>query len=79
MVHRRVRGGHYKIKHIKKQCPVEVGDELEVNVTDIAPSGDGITRIRGYIIHVHGAKPKDRVKIKINRTGEKEATGEIIK
>ena len=78
MVHRRVRGGHYKIKHIEKQCPVELGDELEVNITDISPSGDGTSKIQGYVIHVPNAKPRDRVKIKINRVGEKSANGDII-
>lgn len=78
MVHRRVRGGHYKIKHVEKQCPVEVGDELEVNITDISPSGDGMSRIRGYVINVPNTKPRDRVKVRISRVGEKSADGNII-
>ena len=78
MVHRRVRGGHYKIKHVEKQCPVEVGDELEVNITDISPSGDGMSRIRGYVILVPNTKPRDRVKVRIARVGEKSAEGTII-
>jgi predicted RNA-binding protein with TRAM domain len=61
------------------RCPVELGDELEVNITDRNPKGDGTSKIQGYLINVPGAKPRDRVKIKINRIGEKEATGEIIK
>ena len=27
MVHRRVRGGQFKIKHVEKKCPVELGNE----------------------------------------------------
>jgi predicted RNA-binding protein with TRAM domain len=79
MVHRRVRGGHYKIKHVEKQCPVELGDELEVNITDLCPSGDGMSIIQGYVIMVPKAKPRDHVKIKITKVGEKAAIGEIIK
>ena len=79
MVHRRVRGGHYKIKHVDKKCPVELGDELEVNITDVCPSGDGKSKIQGYVIMVPKAKPRDRVKIKVTRVGEKAAIGEIIK
>jgi len=78
MVHRRVRGGHYKIKHVEKQCPVEMGEELLVNITDIAPSGDGMSKIRGYVIIVPKAKPRDCVKIKITQVGEKAAIGEIV-
>jgi predicted RNA-binding protein with TRAM domain len=77
------QGGNYegRLGHGKgfKRCPVEVGDELEVNITDISPSGDGMTRIQGYVIHVPNAKPRDRVKIKITQIGEKAANAEIVK
>ena len=42
MVHRRVRGGKYKINYEKKQPQFKLGDELEVNITDVCPSGDGL-------------------------------------
>ena len=79
MVHRRVRGGKFKIKHVEKKPPVALGDELEVNITDICPSGDGMSIIQGYIIMVPKAKPRDRVKIRVTQIGVKEATGEIVK
>jgi predicted RNA-binding protein with TRAM domain len=78
MVHRRVRGGQFKIKYVEKQCPVELGDELEVNITDISPSGDGMSKIQGYIIKVPKAKPRDLVRIKLVQVGDKAAIGEII-
>ncbi len=73
-----MRGGHYKIKHVEKKCPVDLGEELLVNITDVAPSGDGSSRIQGYIITVPKAKPRDCVKIKITQVGEKAAIGEIV-
>ena len=79
MVHRRVRGGQYKINYVKKQPPVELGEELEVNITAVCPSGDGMSKIRGYTIIVPKTKPRDRVKIKLTQVGEKTAIGEIIK
>lgn len=79
MVHRRVRGGRFKIKRVEKKCPVALGDELEVNITDICPSGDGMSKIQGYIIVVPKAKPRERVKVKVTQVGEKAAVGEIIK
>jgi predicted RNA-binding protein with TRAM domain len=79
MVHRRVRGGKFKIKHVEKQSPVALGDELEVNITDVCPSGDGMSKIRGYSIVVPKAKPRDLVKIRITYVGKKSAVGEIIK
>jgi 23S rRNA (uracil1939-C5)-methyltransferase len=79
MVHRKVRGGKFKIKHVEKKPPVAVDDELEVNITDICPSGDGTSKIQGYTIIVPKGKPRDRVKVKITQVGEKAATGEIMK
>jgi predicted RNA-binding protein with TRAM domain len=79
LVHRRVRGGKYKINHAEKKAPVDVGDELEVNIIDICPNGDGMSKIQGYVIQVPKAKPRERVKIKINQVGKKIAFGEIIK
>ncbi len=79
MVHRRVRGGKYKIKHVEKPCPVELGQELEVNITDTCPSGDGMSIIQGYVIVVPKAKPRERVAIKVTEVGKKTAVGQIIK
>jgi len=77
------QGGSYEGRrgHGKgfKRCPVELAEELEVNITDLSPSGDGMTRIQGYVIHVPDAKPGDRVKVKITRIGEKAAYAKITK
>jgi predicted RNA-binding protein with TRAM domain len=56
-----------------------LGNELEVNITDICPNGDGTSKIQGYIIQVPKAKPRERVKIKITQVSGKRATGEIIR
>jgi predicted RNA-binding protein with TRAM domain len=79
MVHRKVTGGKFKIKHAPKPCPVVLDEELEVNITDICPNGDGMSKIQGYIIMVPKAKPRDRVAIKITHVGKKTAVGKIIK
>jgi predicted RNA-binding protein with TRAM domain len=78
MVHRRVRGGKFKVKKSPSPSPVEVGDELEVNIIDRAPSGDGYSEIRGYTILVPKAKPRDRVYVRITGVGKKTATAEIV-
>ncbi len=78
MVHRRVRGGKYKTNYAGQPAPVAVGDELEVNIINISPSGDGMSKIRGYTIVVPKGKPRDCVKIRITEVGKKTATGQII-
>ncbi len=78
MVHRRVRGGKYKVKKTPSPSPVEVGDELEVNIIGKSPSGDGISEIRGYTIVVPKAKPGERVTVRITSIDKKTANGEKI-
>jgi predicted RNA-binding protein with TRAM domain len=76
------KAGNYEKRHGHgknfKRIPVEVGDELEVNITDVSPSGNGLSKIQGYVIHVPNAKPRERVRIKINQVGDKTANGDII-
>jgi predicted RNA-binding protein with TRAM domain len=78
MVHRRVRGGKFKVKKSPSPSPVEVGDELEVNIIDKMPSGDGFSNIQGYTIIVPRAKPGVRVNVRITAVEKKTATGEVI-
>jgi predicted RNA-binding protein with TRAM domain len=78
MVHRRVRGGKYKINYEPKPCPFELGQELEVTIIDLAPSGDGRTKIQGYTVIVPKTKPRDYIKIKIVEIGDKTAVGQIV-
>jgi predicted RNA-binding protein with TRAM domain len=77
------QGGSYEGRrgHGKgyKRNPVEVGEELEVDIVELSPKGEGIARIQGLVIHVPDAKPHDRLKIKIKRIGGTTAEAEIIK
>jgi predicted RNA-binding protein with TRAM domain len=79
MVHRRVRGGKFKIKHVDKPCPVELGQEIDVTIIDICPNGDGRLVIQGYSVIVPKAKPRDYVKVRITKIDGKTAVGEIVK
>jgi predicted RNA-binding protein with TRAM domain len=78
MVHRRVRGGKFKIKYVEEPCPVELDQEIDVTIIDLAPNGDGRLNIRGFSILVPKAKPRDSVKVKIVSVNEEYAVGNII-
>ena len=77
------QGGSYEGKrgHGKgfKRCPVELGEELEVEITELSPKGEGIARVQGLVIHVVDTKPKDHVKIEITRIGGTTAEAKVIK
>ena len=70
---RRSYGGGFK------PCPVEIGKEYEVDITETSRQGDGIARIQGFVIFVANAKPRDHVKIKITKIGSSSANAEIVK
>ena len=60
-----------------EDLPVELGEEYEVDITETSPKGEGIARIRGFLIFVAGAKPSDHVKVKIIRLDTVSADAEI--
>ena len=61
-----------------RKCPVEIGDEYEVDITEITPNGAGIARIKGFLIVVNDTKPGDHIKVKITKTGSIDAEAEVV-
>lgn len=58
---RRVPRSYFRAK------PVSVGQEVEVMIEDLSKRGDGVAKIKGYIIFVPNTKPGDKVKVKISQ------------
>jgi len=59
--------------------PVELGKEYEVDIKETSRRGEGIARIRGFVIFVPDTKPGDHVKVKVTRVSNRFATAEIVK
>ena len=82
MSHSGRQGGSYEGRrgHGKgvKRYPVELGEELEVDITELSPKGEGMVRIQGLVVHVLDAKPGDHVKIKITKISSRNAEAQII-
>ena len=58
--------------------PVEEGKEYTVDITDIGRTGDGMTRIQGFVVFVKDTKLGDKnVKIKINAIRDSFATAKV--
>jgi predicted RNA-binding protein with TRAM domain len=62
-----------------KPKPVKVGDELDVEITEVSKRGDGLTRVQGYVIFVPNTKQGDKVRIKITQIRPSFALGEVSK
>ena len=58
--------------------PVKVGEEYDVEITEIGSKGDGITRIKNFIVFVEGAKKGDKIRIKITEVMNRFAIGQKV-
>ena len=62
-----------------RPMPVQVGEEHEVEITDMSRRGDaGIARISGLIVFVEDGKPSKTVKVRITQIGSNYARAEKI-
>tara|TARA_Y100000034_G_C6850177_1_gene385635 strand:+ start:495 stop:818 length:324 start_codon:yes stop_codon:yes gene_type:complete len=52
---------------MEQEAPVKEGEEYEVEITSVGEKGDGIARVKGFVLFVPGVKKKDFVKIKITK------------
>ena len=60
------------------KCPVEIGNEYEVDITETTPNGAGIARIKGFLILIADTKPGDHIKVTITKTDPLNAEAEIV-
>ncbi len=56
-----------KNKRGRVEVPVELGNEYEVDITEICGNGEGLARIKGFPIFVPSTKLGEKVTIKITR------------
>ena len=61
-----------------RKCPVEIGDEYEVDVTETTPNGVGIARVKGFLILIADTKPGDHIKVIITKTDPLNAEAELV-
>jgi predicted RNA-binding protein with TRAM domain len=58
--------------------PVETGKEYNVQITETSRKGDGIARIREFVIFVKDGRIGQDVKTKVTSVGERFARAEIV-
>jgi predicted RNA-binding protein with TRAM domain len=44
---------------------MNIGDEFEVDIFDVAPNGEGVAKIKGFPVFIKNAKLNDHVKVRI--------------
>lgn len=74
------RGGRFRDRRpgYRLPKPVKVGEEYDVEIKEVGSRGDGIARIKNFVIFVTGAKMGDKIKVKITDVRGRFATAEKV-
>ena len=59
-------------------APVNVGDEVEVTVEAVGDKGDGIAKIKGFVLFIPNTKEGDTVKVKISKVLRKVGFADVV-
>ena len=74
----RPRFGDSRPSFESRESPVKVGEEYNVEITETGSKGDGITRIKNFVVFVPETKKGDKVKIRITEIRGRSAVAEVV-
>lgn len=60
------------------QPPVSEGETHEVEISAVGEKGDGIGRVRGFVLFIPGVKKGDYVKVRITKVLPKVGFAEVV-
>jgi len=63
---------------METSAPVEAGESYEVTIEDLAREGDGIARVKGFVIFVPQTSVGDEVTVKVTKVMRKFAFAEKV-
>ena len=58
--------------------PVQVGEELEVDIEAVGEKGDGLAKKNGFVLFVPTTKQGDKVKVRVTRVLQRVGFAEVI-
>jgi len=68
-------GGGYE-RELPK--PIKPGDELDVEIEEVGTKGDGIARVKNFVVFVAGAKKGEKIRIRVKDVMSRFATAEKV-
>ncbi|HLC19776.1 MAG TPA: TRAM domain-containing protein [Candidatus Nanoarchaeia archaeon] len=60
-------------------APVKVGDELQVTIDAVGAKGDGIARVKGFVLFVSGTRQGDVVTVRITRVLQNVGFADVVR
>ena len=64
--------------HRRSFAPISVGEEIDLEIETIGAKGDGIGKVKGFVIFVPQTKEGERVRVKITKVLNKVGFAEVI-
>ncbi len=61
------------------EAPVKVGEEYEVYITGVGGKGDGIAKVKGFVLFVPGVKKGEYVKVRVTKVLANVGFAEVAK
>jgi predicted RNA-binding protein with TRAM domain len=58
--------------------PIKEGEEYDVQITEVGSKGDGIAKIKNFVIFVPGTSKGENVKIRITQVKARSAVAEVV-
>jgi predicted RNA-binding protein with TRAM domain len=74
----RVENRSFGFRRMNIPKPVKVGEEYDVEINEVGSKGDGIARIKNFVVFVSNAKKGEKMRIKITDVRNRFALAEKI-
>ena len=75
---RRDNRGGFGRPMFREEKPVKEGEVYDVEINEVSDRGDGIAKIKNFVVFVPGTSKGDKVKIKITKVRMKFAEAEVV-
>ena len=62
----------------EQSAPVKEGESYEVEISSIGEKGDGIARVKGFVLFVRNVKKGEVVKVKITKVLKNVGFAEVV-
>ncbi|MEK6955863.1 MAG: TRAM domain-containing protein [Nanoarchaeota archaeon] len=59
-------------------APVQVGEELNVTIEAVGEKGDGVAKVKGFVLFVANTKQGDNVRVKVTKVFKKVGFAEVV-
>ena len=65
-------------KRNQPRVPVNVGEELDVTIEAVGEKGDGVAKVKGFVLFIPGVSQGERCRIKVTKVLQKVGFAEKI-